>query len=298
MSNYGKKISELRKKNNLTQADLGAKLNVSAQAVSKWENGLSEPDIQSLKNLCIIFNISLDELLDVETQPAKPTESESIEKTSNVNTTTTPEQAVKIIYGYCEKCKKPVGPNEYQVTDLRYTEKGSVVNDSKQHVFCNNCHKVLLADQKKQQEQDRQFQNERNKLEKKSSLKKGLLFGILFALIGAIVTFSAYFYNPSLKLLLFAIFTTIGSYMLSALMFWDCYVTDVFAFFCRSFKAPFGLIFQLSLDGIIWLITVKLALWIICGLLSVLFFLVGLFVSMALSIVSFPFILTKKIKNI
>ena len=38
MKQYGKIIAQLRKENNLTQAELGAKLNVTYQADSKWEN--------------------------------------------------------------------------------------------------------------------------------------------------------------------------------------------------------------------------------------------------------------------
>lgn len=64
--NLGNKIIELRKKNNLTQEDLASKLNVSRQAISKYENNLSEPDIQTIKKLCEIFNISYNELLGYE----------------------------------------------------------------------------------------------------------------------------------------------------------------------------------------------------------------------------------------
>ena len=41
----GKKIKELRIKNNLTQQELASKLNVTYQAVSKWENGKNLPDL-------------------------------------------------------------------------------------------------------------------------------------------------------------------------------------------------------------------------------------------------------------
>ena len=61
--NYGQRIAELRKKKNLTQAELGAKLNVTAQAISKWENNLSEPDLESIKMLCELFEISVDTFL-------------------------------------------------------------------------------------------------------------------------------------------------------------------------------------------------------------------------------------------
>ena len=52
--NYGQKIAELRKGKGLTQSELGLKLNITAQAVSKWENNLSEPDIDSIKRMCEI----------------------------------------------------------------------------------------------------------------------------------------------------------------------------------------------------------------------------------------------------
>lgn len=56
-------IKEIRKKNNLTQKELAEKLNVTYQAVSKWERGLNIPDIEILKEISSIYNISLEELL-------------------------------------------------------------------------------------------------------------------------------------------------------------------------------------------------------------------------------------------
>lgn len=59
------KISEFRKARNLTQEQLGAKLGISGQAVSKWEKGESLPDIMLLPELCDIFGVSIDALLEV-----------------------------------------------------------------------------------------------------------------------------------------------------------------------------------------------------------------------------------------
>ena len=59
----GTRLVELRKKYNFTQADIGEKLNVSVQAVSKWENDLSLPDYDYLIKLADLFNTSIDELL-------------------------------------------------------------------------------------------------------------------------------------------------------------------------------------------------------------------------------------------
>ncbi len=63
MQTYGEKIAQYRHANKLTQQELGAKLNVSAQAVSKWEKGQSEPDLITVRNLCRIFGISADRFL-------------------------------------------------------------------------------------------------------------------------------------------------------------------------------------------------------------------------------------------
>ena len=63
MKTIGKKIAEKRKQMHLTQEELAFKLNVSPQAVSKWENDISIPDVTLLIALSDLFNISLDELI-------------------------------------------------------------------------------------------------------------------------------------------------------------------------------------------------------------------------------------------
>lgn len=59
----GNRISKHRKEKGLTQEELAEKLGVSSQAVSKWENDQSCPDISLLPILCSVFGISTDELL-------------------------------------------------------------------------------------------------------------------------------------------------------------------------------------------------------------------------------------------
>ena len=59
----GKFISECRKKENLTQAQLAEKLNITDRAVSKWENGKAMPDSSIMLELCNILGISVNELL-------------------------------------------------------------------------------------------------------------------------------------------------------------------------------------------------------------------------------------------
>ena len=63
MDTIGKRISEYRKKKNLKQDELAEKLGVSPQAVSKWENDLSCPDISLLPELSRILGVSIDEIV-------------------------------------------------------------------------------------------------------------------------------------------------------------------------------------------------------------------------------------------
>ena len=63
MKTLGKKISEYRKLSGMTQEELAVKLNVTSQAVSKWENDLSIPDLPILVELSELFHVSLDELV-------------------------------------------------------------------------------------------------------------------------------------------------------------------------------------------------------------------------------------------
>lgn len=59
----GNFIMEKRKELGMTQQQLADKLNVSFQAVSKWENGTTYPNIEILKDLAIALAVTVDEIL-------------------------------------------------------------------------------------------------------------------------------------------------------------------------------------------------------------------------------------------
>ena len=59
----GKKIQKLRKERGLTQEALAEKIGVSAQAVSKWETGASDPSTSNLLTLAKLFNTTAEELM-------------------------------------------------------------------------------------------------------------------------------------------------------------------------------------------------------------------------------------------
>jgi transcriptional regulator with XRE-family HTH domain len=62
----GKKIANLRKEKGMTQDDIAEKLNVSPQAVSKWENDVSYPDIMLLPKIAKLLDTTVDDLLSSE----------------------------------------------------------------------------------------------------------------------------------------------------------------------------------------------------------------------------------------
>lgn len=64
--NIGDKIKKLRQENNLTQEELAEQLGVSFQAVSRWENYITFPDITMLPRLANMFDVTVDYLLDVD----------------------------------------------------------------------------------------------------------------------------------------------------------------------------------------------------------------------------------------
>lgn len=60
---FGQRLSRLRKEKGMTQEEIASKITISPQAVSKWENDISSPDILVLSSLADILGVSVDELL-------------------------------------------------------------------------------------------------------------------------------------------------------------------------------------------------------------------------------------------
>lgn len=96
MKNYGQIISKLRKQANLTQKQLGEKLNVSYQAISKWENNLSEPDLETIEKICDIFNITISSFFEMANNSDTTNAKNNSDATSAKNNIETPINEVPI----------------------------------------------------------------------------------------------------------------------------------------------------------------------------------------------------------
>ncbi len=63
MPNLGERIYRLRSENNLSQGELAEKLDVSRQAVSKWENNISVPELDKIAAMSELFGVTTDEII-------------------------------------------------------------------------------------------------------------------------------------------------------------------------------------------------------------------------------------------
>ena len=98
---YGKKIAYLRKSHGMTQEELGKTLNVTYQAVSKWERGESLPDFETMSQIARYFQVPLSYFTDDEV-----TYQQSARMYNNV-------------IGNCTECGRTVGEDEVYCTSPR-----------------------------------------------------------------------------------------------------------------------------------------------------------------------------------
>lgn len=280
MEDLGVRIANLRKEQNITQAELGKRLNISAQAVSKWENGLSEPDIETMTKLCEIFNVSLDGLVGKE----KPKREEPIDKkkdeTDEAAITASATKTAKIPIGVCACCNEQIYDKIVYVT--RYENGRDVA-----YPYCEKC-----------KDKEDLKNNENVYCFNKSEFNRGIFWGVFTGLIlfiavlayGITVKNYPIAFGASVALLICG-FTVVSQIL------WEGVVSDIFDFFVRSFRMP-GLIFELDLDGIIWFITVKLLLGLLSAILSAIVFLIGCVISAVISLFTFPFCCSSVVREL
>ena len=90
---FNEKLIMLRKQNNLSQEQLGEKLEVARQTISKWELGETTPEMDKLIKLSEIFSITLDELVKDEK------ETEVRKDPNNTNTQKLAGMTIRILKG-------------------------------------------------------------------------------------------------------------------------------------------------------------------------------------------------------
>ena len=80
----GKKNNKIRKMSGMTQEELAEKIHVSRQTISKWEKGISSPDLECAIAICELFQISLDDFIKGD-QSVKKEEKISLQDMMKIN---------------------------------------------------------------------------------------------------------------------------------------------------------------------------------------------------------------------
>lgn len=77
---FGKTIKKLHRDREMTQEQLAEILSISPQAVSRWETDMAMPDISLIAPLCNLFNVTSDELLEIDLAQKQKNINESKQK--------------------------------------------------------------------------------------------------------------------------------------------------------------------------------------------------------------------------
>lgn len=274
--NFGEKIAGLRKQNNMTQSELGDALNVTYQAVSKWERGESQPDFETMSRMAKLFGVSLSYFEEGgEEQSQSEPEPEPTQQPAGVN-----------MLGMCVHCGKVVYDGDAAETEPK--------------LICKHC-ADMLAREAEQREINKQKAKEAEERSKKAAveyaqrdLKKRRKIGLLAAIVPAVAlviiglvlglqpenknNFGVYF-GAGCVLAVFG-------YTFTSQMIWDGVVREVCLGGGHVMSLP-GIIFSLSPDGLIFLIVTKIFLGFVAAVVFVGSILACVFAAIIISPVTF-----------
>lgn len=267
-------IKRVRTEKNMTQKELAEKLHVTAQAVSRWETGEVEVSINTIQEMSKIFNVSINELIDGTTP-----EKEIVVTKEYVVKDSKPVLAV------CEECNKPI----YKGEDIVRIPHRDMRRHTTYSVRCKECDRKI-----------KKAAYEKAVAYGVSQRKKSFIWGSVAALIGILLTvLVATSTETESGFVAFGIVVSVLFFpFISCLILQNNFVGEMFESICDwGFVNMPGVIFDLDLDGIIWLITVKLFLWVLGILLAVITFLLGVMVGLVVSIFAYPFAISKSVKH-
>lgn len=281
----GQKLKELRSLKGLTQKELADKLHVSFQTVSKWENGENEPDIATLKELAALFNCSVDYLVGSEQEGLIPAPQ------NNQTVVVQHEQHV------CAKCGKDIPEDQLVSEDATRRERRGrttrtvSVGQTYYHVHC------LEQVKKERREAEARVKSIKAARAKKLSFGWGIAGGVVaFAIALAIFLANMDKVNPGLGVL-FSVLIGYGIFAMLYCIISGSYIGEVFLW-CAGLSIRFpGLIFSWDIEGIIWVIGMKILFAVLGFLIGVLALLFAIVFSAALGMVSFPFVLIHNINT-
>lgn len=296
----GKNIRENRLRLGMTQQDLADRLNVTFQAVSRWENNEVEPSLDTLNRMSEIFSISVDELMgrepevkEVVVQAPAP---DPIVITKEV-VKEVPVEPQKQVVGTCPICGEPM--YVYENLTTRKVSSGTSEVSEAVHTACLNKEQA-----KKQEARNAENKRQRGIAKRNKALTLGIVFGVI---LGALTGLILYWFRNTIwpgqnmvwaivlisiavALVLFCLIfcaavdnTTVGDWWLE-IATW-------------GFKRMPGIIFSLSFGGIIFLIVTKILLSILAFTLALSTIILATVIMGPISVCVFPLALARSISN-
>ena len=291
---FGQKLKKLRTEKNLTQKDLADQLHVTFQTVSKWESDINEPDFSTLKEIAKLLDCSIEYLFSEDEQPVEEPKQEVVEATP-----TPVEQVTKTIIIHqkemhvCEKCQKDIPEDDLAMEQIctRHASRGRSA-EYRQGYY----HKECLAEiQKQREEAAARARAEKARVGKRRCFGWGIAGGVIALGISLWIFLSnTQYVHPALGVL----FSVLAGYAIFAMLYCiisGSYIGEVFVW-CASASIKFpGLIFSWDLDGIIWVICMKIFFSICAFLFGLLALGFAIAFSATLGVFSFPFVLIHNI---
>ncbi len=229
----GAKLVALRKAKGVTQADLGAYLNISYQAVSKWERDESCPDFNTLSRIAQYFGVSI-------------TYFESGNK-ETAYTATASAPATREMLGVCKDCGKVVyAGGEGKTAPI---------------LMCKECvEKHAISEKEARKKKENKRKKEENKRVKgvKDVRNRGFIWGgIAAALVLVLFIIGAVDSEDAGEIIVTGLVFTALTFTFVSQLFWDGAVADCTFAGGEIIGTP-GVIFTFDLDGFIFLIAIKL----------------------------------------
>jgi transcriptional regulator with XRE-family HTH domain len=301
---FGQRLRQIRSNAGITQKELAEKLNVTFQTISKWENDVTEPDISTIKEIAKTLGCSIEILFnDSEKEGDKKEETEKKQdeiEDSQEEKTEEPVEVVPTKVAVCDDCGKDI----FDLKEVHHIQKKSAGGINEVVDICEECFTKREEEKKKKLEEINSFnkQVEAAKEKEKSKLfnqegGKSLIWGGIIGAIALIATLVICIINfESTQLLGTILLPLLAGYVVLAdiyCIFSGSFVSDVFTSIAGwSFRFP-GIIFSWDLDGIMFLIAMKILFFILGILISIFVFLFALFISSALSVFAFiPLVIT------
>ncbi len=152
----GEKIYKLRNERNMTQEQLAEKLGVTRQSISKWEGNLVKPEIEKLKAMAKLFEVSLDDLISDEAAEAKPAKTGRLERDVTIYKFVSIITAgiclvmIAVMIAVAVNMSNRIKALEIREPEVIYQDLENYTDDVSE-TFSNVSWKIKDADKKKQQ---------------------------------------------------------------------------------------------------------------------------------------------------